>query len=417
MSKTAISLSALESRHLPALVVAPKRVAEHVWPVEKELWRPDLTLALVAGSPQQRAHALAQRADITVISRDNMGDAAKIAKRMGYRTVIFDELSSFKSPSSQRFRAARSLSKKIEHVWGLTGTPTPNGLTDLYAEIMLLDGGKRLGTNQDGFRYRWFKPGKRDSNGRVVQWVPRDEAQDNIHRLIEDICLSISGDGLIELPDVTHNRVSVQLPPRSMAQYREMKDNLVLNIDLLGEDLAFSAENSAVLSGKLSQISAGFIYSDDVDLDGRYTVLHKAKTDALREIVDGTGSPILVFYRFRAELEMLLDAFPQASTINSADAIPRWNRGQIPLMFAHPASAGHGLNLQHGGCTIAWTTLTWSLEEWMQGNGRIARQGQKHPVIIHSLLADGTIDTYIREVLDNKREVQDALLDHVRSPL
>lgn len=227
----------------------------------------------------------------------------------------------------------------------------------------------------------------------------------------------MSTDGRVEIPPVTYNPIRVPLPSNVMKTYRQMKDTLVADLSVIGGE-EHTAANAAVLSSKLSQISAGFLYVDDADLrDGKFQPLHTEKIKALEEIVEGTGSPILVFYRFRAELEMLKKAFPEAELIDRPGVLDRWSHGKVPIMLAHPASAGHGLNLQYGGHVIVWTSLTWSLEEWMQANKRLARQGQKHPVIIHTLLADGTVDTAIRDRLDGKKSVQQALIDHLESPL
>lgn len=410
LGKTATTLSALEERHLPALVVAPKRVAEHVWPVEKELWRPDLSLALAAGDPRQRAASLDAGADLTVISRDNLADASLLP----YRTLILDELSSFKNKTSQRWKAANKISKTVDHVWGLTGTPTPNGLLDLWAQMFLIDRGDRLGTTLTGYRSRYFWAAATMPSGVVIDWQLRPEAEENIHRKVEDICLYMSALDHLDLPPVTFNTIRVKMPPAARRAYAEFKENLVLDLELIGEEI-YSAANAAVLSNKLSQVSAGFIYSDAQD--GSFTRLHTAKLEALQEIIDGTGDNILVFYNYLPELQMLKEAFPQAKQLDEPGAIKSWMRGEVPLMLAHPASAGHGLNLQSGGHTVVWTSLTWDLELYLQANGRLARQGQKHPVIIHSLQCEGTVDELIADRLDAKEFDQSKLLDHVRSPL
>ena len=407
LGKTAISLSALTPEHLPVLVVAPKRVAEHVWPIEKDLWRPDLSLALAAGSPSQRRAALAAGADITVIGRDNLKDA-----RPHYRTVILDEISSFKNKRSQRWQAARRLCKNAEHVWGLTGTPTPNGLIDLWAQMFLLDKGERLGTTLTGYRNRYFQAAGQLPNGIVIEWRLRPEAEDRIHGLISDVCLYMSSETELDLPPVTYNKIEVSLPTEARKSYETFKADLVLDLGLLGDEI-YSAANAAVLSNKLSQVSSGFIYSDAQD--GTYTRLHSSKIEALQEIVDGTGDNILVFYTYKAEAEMIRAAFPQAKMLD--EGIDAWCRGEVPMMLAHPASAGHGLNLQSGGHTAVWTSLTWDAELWIQACGRLARQGQKHPVVIHTLEAQNTVDGVIAARLKNKIFTQDSLLDHLRSPM
>lgn len=408
LGKTAISLSALEPRHLPALVVAPKRVAEHVWPVEKELWRPDLSLALAAGEPARRQEALAAGADITVISRDNLKDA-----KPRYKTVILDELSSFKG-RGVRWKLAKKLTGKAEHVWGLTGTPTPNGYLDLWPQIYLIDNGKRLGTGVTGYKNRYFQAYGQLPSGVLIDWRPREGAEARIRGLIEDICLYMSAADELDLPPITYNTIDVPLPTAVRKHYKEMKDELVLDLELLGDEI-YSASNAAVLSNKLSQITAGFIFSDAQD--GSYTELHNAKLDALQEVRDGTGDNLLVFYNYIPEAERIRKAFPEARMLDAPGVIPAWNRGEVPMMLAHPASAGHGLNLQHGGHTLFWASLTWDLELWQQAIGRLARQGQKHPVIVHIPQCPGTVDVTIRKRLETKEFTQDTLLDHLRSPM
>lgn len=395
--------------------MAPKRVAENVWPDEQRLWRPDLSISLAAGRPADRARALAKDSAITVIGRDNLGDL--LDAKVHYNTLILDELSGFKSRASLRWKIMTRFlreHRETSHRWGLTGTPTPNGLMDLWSQVSLIDDGDRLGTSITGFRSRYFIPGRVLSPGIVTEWIMRPETPAAINRLLEDIFLSMSTDGRIELPPVTYNQVNVVLPANVMRTYKEMKDDLVADMRLLG-GAVHTAANAAVLTNKLSQISAGFLYNDDRSL--RPTILHHEKVRAVEEIVDGTGAPVLVFYRYEQERDMLRAALPQAHTMDEKGITQAWNRGEIPVLLAHPASAGHGLNLQHGGCTIIWTSLPWSMEEWQQANKRLARQGQKHPVIIHMLMAGRTIDTSIRNRLTDKVSVQDALLQHLESLL
>lgn len=409
LGKTATTLSALQPEHLPALVVAPKRVAEHVWPAEKELWRPDLSLALAAGDPRQRQAAIARREDITVISRDNLADAP-----LKYKTVVFDELSGFKTRSSGRWKAGRKQVKVADQVWGLTGTPAPNGYLDLWAQMYLLDGGERLGTASTGYKNRYFISYGQLPNGIQIDWRPREGAVDRIKEKIEDICLYMSSDDELDLPPVVHNTITVEMPSSVRRMYRQMELDLVLDLEMIGQEI-YSASSAAVLSNKLSQITSGFIYSDA--LDGTYTELHDAKLAALQEIVDGTGDNLLVFYNYVPEAKRIQKAFPQAAMVDDRGAIDAWNRGEVPMMLAHPASAGHGLNLQHGGHTIVWTSLTWDLELFQQANGRLARQGQAHPVVVHKLLCEDTVDFKMDARLDGKAETQWNFLDYMRSPI
>lgn len=418
LGKTATALSALEPKHLPALVVAPKRVAENVWPTEANLWRPDLKVAVAKGSPAERAAQMNRDVDVVVIGRDNLRDV--LSAPLGYRTVILDELSGFKSRASVRWKTARKIVARpeVEHVWGLTGTPAPNGLLDLWAQIYLLDSGARLGKNITTYRNRYFYPGNQLPSGIITEWIPREETPSRVEQLLADLCISMDTDGRVDIPPVTHNSIRITLPPHVKSIYDRFARDLAVDLrDVFGGEV-HTAANAAVLSSKLAQISAGFLYVDDADLrDGEYSILHHEKISAVREVVDGTGSPVLVFYRFKAELEMLRTELPTARLATEDGIIEQWNRGEVPIMLAHPASAGHGLNLQHGGHTIVWTSLPWSLEEWEQANKRLARQGQKHPVVIHTLLGAGTVDHLIVDALRNKTSVQQRLLSFLESPI
>lgn len=409
LGKTAISLAALEPRHLPALVVAPKRVTERVWPVEAPKWRPDLSFAAAVGSPSDRQAAFAARADVTAVSRDNLGDA-----QPDYRTVILDETSSFKDRSTVRWRRARKLCSKADYVWGLTGTPSPNGLLDLWAQVFLLDGGERLGKTLGGYRERFFLAGARLPNGTITEWIIRDEAEDKIHELLEGLCLYMSADDELDLPPTVENIVEIPLPAKVLRYYQEIKETLVLDMELIGGDI-YTAANQAVLSNKLRQIAGGFIFSDEQD--GTYTRLHSLKLDALEEIRDGTGDNLLVFYNYKPELEMIRERFPHARMIDERGALDAWDRAELPMMLAHPASAAHGLNLQFGGHTAVWYSLTWDLELYLQANGRLPRPGQEHTVIIHKLLCPNTVDFTMDSRLGGKETTQNNFLSHIRNPI
>lgn len=427
LGKTAATLRALEPQHLPVLVVAPKRVSETVWPVEVPKWRPDLTVAVATGSPARRAAVLRGSADIIVVTRDTLADAVPVADR--FRTFVLDELSSFKTKSSGRWKAASKVIQGMERahpdgvqVWGLTGTPSPNGLMDLWAQVYLLDRGERLGSTLTGFRGRYFMPGRRLPSGIITEWIIREEAEEAILGKLEDICLSMTTeDRLPDLPPMSYNRVTVALPPKARQAYKEMKRDYLVDLTDLGlAGEVRTASGAAVLTSKLAQMSAGFLYPDEHLGSGPrpWVPLHQEKVRALLEIIDGTGSPVLVFYRFQAEADMVKAALPAAvHTIKEPNIVDRWNAGEVPVLLAHPASAGHGLNLQFGGHTIAWTSLPWSLEEWQQGNKRLARQGQTHPVVVHTLEAERTVDPGIWDALHGKKTIQDALMDHLESPL
>lgn len=430
LGKTAILLSALEPRHLPALVIAPKRVAHSVWPQEARLWRPDLSVSLASGSPQRRFAGMAAPADITVMTRDVTGDLRKFgghgmpARR--WKTLIVDESSSVKNKNTSRWRNVASWLRSQDtpaHVWLSSGTPSPNHLIDLWAQIWMLDQGDRLERTLGGYRGRYFTPGQQLSTGVVTSYTPRPEAPAKIHDLLSDILVSMeSVDYLPDLPEQVDNRIEIDLPEQVKATYKAMKDRAVCEV--AGEQ--FSASTAGALSNRLTQITAGFLYRhpDDADtldealrreeLSEKEAVrLHTSKVEAITEVVEGSSGGVLIFYRYRAELRMLKKAFPEAETVDAPDVIERWNNGDVPMLLAHPASAGHGLNLQHGGHTIIWSSLPWSLEEWMQANKRLQRQGQKNTVVIHRLIVPGTVDEVVERALNDKKDVQQALLDYV----
>jgi SNF2 family DNA or RNA helicase len=412
LGKTATTLAALEERHLPALTIAPKRVAENVWQEERDIWRPDLDIALAIGSAADRTAALASTADLTVVSRDNLKDV-----RPGrYKTIILDELSSFKGGfGAARWKLARKITAKAEYVWGLTGTPAPNGYLDLWPQIFLLDRGKRLGTSVVGYRNRWFYPTAQLKNGTPINYVAHEGAEEKIRQLIEDICLYMEASDYLPLEKPTFNTIEVPLPTSARRLYDQLKTDLVGSVDLLGDEVFYSASNEAVLSNKLRQIASGFIFSDDQD--GSYTELHDVKLDALKEIKEFANDNLLVAYNYIPERERIRREFPEARMLDEPGVYAAWNRGEVSMMLCHPASAGHGLNLQRGGHTVVWASPTWDLELFTQFNGRLARQGQTHPVIVHKLVSPRTIEVVMDSRVDSKYERQYTLLDHLRSPI
>jgi hypothetical protein len=434
LGKTAASLSALEPRHLPVLVVAPKRVAEEVWDTEAALWRPDLRVVVAKGSPPAREAALlSEDADVIVLSRDNFRDVLTLKRKQPFRTLILDELSGFKSRQSVRWKTAMTVAWKghrMEHVWGLTGTPAPNGYLDLWPQVAVLDAGERLGRNITTYRSRYFNPGRQLSNGTIIEWNLKPGAEDKIKHLISDVCLAMATDGRIKLPPTTFNYVPVELPAAVGTAYKRLEDDLIVDLRSIFDGEVHTAANAAVLSSRLSQMAAGFLYVDEAELHNyAYTSLHTAKVDALKEVLDSDHvGGVLVFYRYRAEAETLRRELASYGVrdINDPGVVKEWNAGQVPVLLAHPASAGHGLNLQHGGHTIVWTSLTWDLELWEQANKRLARQGQKHPVVIHCLMAmrrakdkrlHPTVDAMIRDRLEGKADVQADLLSYLESPV
>jgi SNF2 family DNA or RNA helicase len=405
--KTLSVLAALRPEHLPVLVVAPKQVAEHVWPAETARWRPDLSIAAAIGTPAKREAAIRQQADITVVSRDNLQSIVSTRGKAKYKTVVLDELQSFKNKRAVRWKLARKLSRHVQYVWGLTGTPAGNGLLDIWAQIFLLDSGERLYPTLGDYRDRYFWSRGRLPNGVPIGWELKPGAEDAIHRKLSDLCLHIPLTKL-DLPEIVYNRVPTELPAKIRALYDELKIEMTVNLDLMGGDV--TADSAGVLSAKLAQVTAGSIYDDD-----RHVVhLHEAKLDQLAEIIEQTEGGLLVFYRFRHEAERILKRFKQATSVKAQGAIDAWNRREIPVMVAHPASAGHGLNLQYGGSTCVWTSVSFSLEEWQQGNARLHRQGQENRVMIHTLTTPDTIDEHVLDVLEGKKTVQQALLDALR---
>lgn len=416
LGKTAITLSALTPEHLPALVIAPKRVAMNVWGEEARKWRPDLKVIQCTGSPRARRDGLENpEGDIYVISRDVQSDAEDYAQMKRFRTLILDELSGYKNKSSKRWKSANRMRKHVVNCWGLTGTPTPNSLLDLWAQVAILDRGVTLGRSLAAFRERWFEAETIGWKGYVTKWRALPGADVNVFDMISHFCMSMKTDGKIDLPPVFENDVIVELPANARRAYQQMCKDLVVEAT---EGVIHSASTAAVMTGKLSQINAGFIYPDvdDYLAGSEITKLHNEKAKAVLEIYEGTSSPLLVFYRFKAELEELKVTLP-AGVLHTPDekgVFDAWNNREIPVLAAHPASIGHGLNLQHGGHTIVWTTLPWSTEEWEQANKRLSRQGQKQPVTIHKVMARNTIDSIIDERLKGKETAQDALMSYLQ---
>ena len=394
------------------LVVAPLRVAEDTWTKESAKWDHlrGLRVVRVLGSQAQRIRALETDADIYCINRENIPWLVKYyGTDWPFDGVVLDELSSFKSPSSKRFKAMRKVRPLIRHIVGLTGTPSPNGLIDLWAQIYLLDQGKRLGRTLTEYRNRYFNPGRR--NGYVVyDWVPKDGAEDEIYRRISDICISMKACDYLKLPERVDVVRTVKLDDEAQTAYTEMEKGAVLE---LGPNEIVDAGTAAVVSGKLLQIANGAVY----DENGKTHIIHESKLDTLEDVIEAVnGRPVLVFYAYQHDLERIMQRFPQARKLEGSAEIDAWNRGEIPILLAHPAGAGHGLNLQAGGNHIVWFGLTWSLELYQQANARIYRQGVKgERVTITHLVAEGTIDEDVMRVLDGKATRQEALLEAVKA--
>jgi hypothetical protein len=386
------------------LVIAPLRVARTVWAQEMRAWAHTrhLRASLVLGSSEARSKALRAPADIYVINRENIPWLVeRYGTRWPYDCVVIDEASSFKSSKALRWRALRKVRKYIDRIIQLTATPASNGLEDLWAQVYLLDGGERLGRTKTGYLQRWFDP---DYWGK--KYTPRPGADEAIRQQLTDIVLSMQASDYLNMPERVDVRIPVTLPPPAQAQYEELKRTLLLT---LADDVV-NAANAAVLGGKLMQLCNGAVYAESDT-----TILHDAKLDALADLREDSTEPMLVAYTYRHDLARLRERFPDAVAITDPGAIDRWNRGEIGMLLAHPASAGHGLNLQHGGSLLVWFGLTWSLELYQQFNGRLHRQGQTRPVRVVHLVADGCIDERVLDALSAKQDVQQSLVEGLKS--
>ncbi|MBC8580167.1 SNF2-related protein [Zhenhengia yiwuensis] len=390
------------------LVIAPLRVADTTWTDEVDKWEhlSELKVAKVLGTQDERIKALGAKADIYVINRENVSWLVERYKaRWPFDMVVVDELSSFKSPKSKRFKDLKKVLPYIKRIVGLTGTPAPNSLLDLWPQLYLLDRGERLGKTLTSYREKYFLPDKRNQHI-VYTYKLKPFADEDIHKQIGDICISLSADDYLELPERIDNIIKVKLPEKVMKQYKEFEKEQLL--ELQGTDI--TAATAGVVVGKLLQMANGQIYDDE----GEVHKIHEAKLEALSELVD-TGQPLLVFYNFKHDYECLMSAFKNPRTLKTSQDIKDWNEGKIQLLLAHPASVGHGLNLQAGGNIIIWYGLTWSLELYQQANARLYRQGQKNNVIIHHLVAEGTVDEHVMEVLQTKDKGQQGLLQAVKA--
>lgn len=396
------------------LVIAPLRVADTTWSDEVNKWEhlKDLKLSKVLGSEMQRLKALEAPADIYLINRENVSWlVSQYKKHWPFDMIVVDELSSFKSPKSNRFKDLKKVLPYVNRIFGLTGTPAPNSLLDLWSQLYLLDRGKRLGRTLTSYRDKYFEPDKRNQHI-VYSYKLKISAEDKIHEQISDICLSLSAKDYLELPERIDNVVKVKLDAESMRKYKELEKEKLLEL----QDKDITAATAAVVVNKLLQLANGNIYDEERNTHH----LHDCKIDALKDIVeDANGKPVLVFYNFKHDYESLMSAFKNLKPrkLDTAQDIEDWNKGKIKLLLAHPASVGHGLNLQAGGNIIIWYGLTWSLELYQQANARLYRQGQTNTVIIHHLVAEGTVDEHVMEVLKTKDKGQSILLHAVKAKI
>ena len=418
LGKTVISLTAIADLLFDSfeahrvLVVAPLRVARDTWPAEIEKWEhlQHLTFSVVVGTPKERRAALMAGADITIINRENLQWLIEDSGfPFTYDMVVIDELSSFKNHKSKRFQALMKVRPKVKRIIGLTGTPSSNGLMDLWAEFKLLDMGQRLGRFITQYRNDYFLPDKR--NGQIIySYKPMPYAEDAIYCKISDMTISMKSTDHLKMPELVSSRYEVKLSEAEAQRYDDLKQELILQLPE-GE---VTAANAASLTGKLVQLANGAIYSDDGDT----VEFHDRKLDALEDIIEAAnGKPLLVAYWFKHDLQRIKQRF-EVREIKSSKDIADWNKGDIPVAVIHPASAGHGLNLQAGGSTLIWFGLTWSLELYQQTNARLWRQGQNAgTVVIQHIITKGTIDERILKALSLKELTQNALIDAVKANL
>ena len=415
MGKTSITLDAINElmyRRFAinrVLVIAPKKVAEATWQAEGQKWDDfkSLRFSTVLGTPKQRESALATPADIYVTNRDN---TAWIVDRYGakwpFDCVVLDESSSFKSHQAQRWKKLKAVRKYINRVIELTGTPASQGYLDLWPQVFLLDGGQRLGKTITSYRDAFFVPDQRNRT-QIFSWKLREGAKEQIDGVLADLCISMRSEDYIKLPDLIENDIQVALDPKADKAYRQMERDSFMELG----DSVVDAGTAAVLTNKLLQLANGAVY----DEDKKVVHIHDCKIEALQELIEGLqGEPALVFYNYQHDRDRILKAIHGAVVFEGDVEATRWNSGEIKVLLAHPASCAYGLNLQAGGRHVVWFGLQWSLELVQQANARLHRQGQDHPVVVHRLIVQGTVDEAVVGALNSKDRVQEALLTALR---
>lgn len=410
-----------------ALVIAPLYVADVTWEDERDKWDHlrKLRLSKILGTEKQRIAGLTATADVYVINRENVKWLIeyyiKRKKPWPFDMVVVDESSSFKSNSSQRFKALKKATPITDRVILLTGTPDPNGEMDLWSQTYLLDGGERLGKTLTEYRNRYFTPGRRNGNI-IYEWLPREGAKEAIFAKLSDVMISLTAADYLKMPERIDNVVKLRMPPEAKEQYERMEEECILELE--SGDVV--AGNKAAVTNKLLQMANGAVYYEEpeADEDGvvtgwqrKWVQIHEAKLDALEEIVEDYGQPLVVFYSFQHDFERLMSRFAKydPAVIRSRKDIEAWNRGEVRLLFAHPASVGHGLNLQAGGSMVVWFGLPNNLEWYQQANARLYRQGQKRTVVITHLLMEGTQDVSVMRGLKGKTLNQDELIAAVKA--
>jgi SNF2 family DNA or RNA helicase len=422
LGKTVSTLTAIKRLMLDeldivnALVIAPKRVAESVWSAECEKWEHlnGFKISKITGTESERRQALTRKADIYIIGRDNVSWLCGIygGSMLPFDMLVIDELSSFKNPQSVRFKALRAVQPSFKRVVGLTGTPAPNGLIDLWSQLYLLDRGERLGKFIGNYRDNYFKPDKR--NGAIVyKYKVSEENEKRIHDRISDICMSMKAEDYLQLPGRIDNIISIKFPKKLQQQYDEFEREQVLELFAGGE---ITVANAAALNNKLLQFANGAVY----DGASNYHVVHDLKIEAMQELVENAnGKPVLIAWTYRSDMERLKIALKayNPKELKTDQDITDWNQGKIQVLMMHPASGGHGLNLQAGGSIIAWYGNTWSLELLQQLNARLDRQGKKEVTIIHKLVALNTMDEEVIASQESKELGQDRLMEAVKAKI
>ena len=398
-------------------MIAPKKVAEGTWTKEAAKWDHTqmLRVSPVLGSQAKRIRALNTPADLYIINRENVCWLVDYYRNAWpFDMVVVDESSSFKSHSAKRFKALASVSSHIDRMVELTGTPSPNGLDDLWSQIFLLDGGERLGKRYTQFRERYFQPDKRGADGMIYSYEAKPGTETSILEKISDICISMKAEDYLQLPDVTYHEIPVELDAKSLKAYRALEREMVLQLP--DDEADISVTSAAALSNKLLQLANGALY----DEDHRVHEVHNCKIEAFMELVESLqGKPALVFYNYQHDRTRILKALEKSGLavreLKATQDEDDWNAGKIQILLAHPVSSAYGLNLQQGGNHVIWFGLTWNYELHTQANKRLHRQGQKEKVIIHHLVCYGTRDTDVMQALQCKEDVQNWVMESLKA--
>lgn len=414
LGKTVCALSAIkilkdQGKISKVLIIGTLRVVEDVWPGEVEKWDhlSGLTFSVVTGTAKNRIKSLERKADLYFINRNNVSWLINFLKNWDFDMLVIDELTSFKSHTSGRFKSLRKATPLTKYIVGMTGTPSPKGLMDLWSQSYLLDKGKRLGATITEYRNRYFRPGR--GRGYIVyEWIPLANSERYIHGAISDICVSMKSEDWINLPDKINHTIKVNLSKKARMQYNSLEKHRVLEMG--SSDIV--AGEASVLANKLLQIANGAVYDEFHNV----IEIHQEKLDALEEIIEeANDSPIIVFYNYKHDLKRIKERLPYAVELKTSADIKDWNNGEIKVLLAHPASAGYGLNLQKGGHIIVWFGMTWNLEFYLQANARLHRQGQDQVVMVYHIITKDTIDEQVMRVLTSKTKCQDVLMEAIKA--